>query len=73
MYINCKTNYSLRYGTFTTEGLVKAAVATGTTSLGLTNINATTDAWDFVLHCKKYGVKPRLGAEIRNGDKFLYL
>lgn len=73
MYINCKTNYSLRYGTFTTEGLVKAAVAMGTTSLVLTNINSTTDAWDFVLHCKKHGVKPILGAEIRNGDKFLYL
>lgn len=73
MYINCKTYYSLRYGTFSTEGLVKAGLAAGAAALVLTNINSTADAWDFVGHCRKNGIKPVLGAEIRNGDKFLYL
>ena len=73
MYLNCKTNYSFRYGTFFTEELVKAGVAIGATALALTNINATPDAWDFFLHCQKEGIKPVLGAEIRNGNKFLYI
>lgn len=45
----------------------------GATSLALTNINSTCDAWDFVQYCQKAGIKPILGAEIRNGDKLLYL
>lgn len=73
MYLNCKTYYSLRYGTFATDELVEAAVNVGATAMALTNINCTTDAWDFVLHCKKKGIKPILGAEIRNGDKLLYV
>jgi error-prone DNA polymerase len=73
MYLNCKTYYSLRYGTFATKELVETAVNVGATAVALTNINCTTDAWDFVLECKKQGIKPILGAEIRNGDKLLYL
>src|SRR5437870_2099489 len=73
MYLNCKTNYSFRYGTFFTEELVKAAAAIGITALGLTNIKSNCDAWDFVLHCHKEKIKPILGAEIRNGDKVLYV
>lgn len=73
MYLNCKTNFSLRYGTFSTEGLVKSAVAGGIASLALTNINSTADAWDFVKHCHAEKIKPILGAEIRNGDTLLYI
>ena len=47
MYINCKTWYSLQYGTFSTEGLVQAAGERGLTALGLTNINTTSDTWEF--------------------------
>src|SRR5437868_482160 len=73
MYLNCKTNYSFRYGTFFTEELVKAGVAIGATALALTNINATPDAWDFFLHCQKEGIKPILCAEISNGNIFFYI
>ena len=69
----CKTYFSLRYGTFATEELVKTGVSMGATSLLLTNINSTCDAWDFVLFCQQQGIKPILGAEIRNGDKLLYV
>ena len=73
MYLNCKTYFSLRYGTFNTEELVKAAVEMGIGTLALTNINNTSDAWDFYQHCGTYGIKPILGAEIRNGDNTCYI
>jgi DNA polymerase-3 subunit alpha len=73
MYINCKTYFSFRYGTFSTEQLVKQAADLGITALGLTNINNTCDIWDFAGFCQQYKIKPILGAEIRNGDELLYI
>lgn len=73
MYLNCKTYYSLRYGTMSTEELVQAAVQRGITSLALTNINTTSDTWEFVKLCKEAGIKPITGAEVRNADQLLYI
>src|SRR5215471_3915309 len=73
MYLNCKTNFSFRYGTFSCEELVKEGVVQGATSLALTNINGTPDTWDFVKRCNDAGIKPIAGAEIRNGNKLLYI
>lgn len=73
MYINCKTYYSFRYGTFSTEQLVLAAVEKGVSSLALTNINSTCDLWGFVRLCHQHHIKPVAGVEVRNGDTFLYL
>nr|WP_236252981.1 DNA polymerase III subunit alpha [Echinicola sp. 20G] len=42
-------------------------------ALALTNINSTADAWDFVDFCRNAGIKPILGAEIRNGQQLLYI
>jgi len=72
MYL-CKSYFSFNYGTFSTEELVKAGVEAGATTLTLTNINSTCDAWDFVQFCGDHGIKPILGAEIRNGNTLLYL
>ncbi|MBL0133792.1 MAG: PHP domain-containing protein, partial [Chitinophagaceae bacterium] len=73
MYLNCKTYFSFLYGTFSTKELVQAAVERGVTVLALTNINSTCDIWDFVQFCKEARIKPIAGAEIRNGDKLLYI
>ncbi|WP_153800669.1 PHP domain-containing protein [Foetidibacter luteolus] len=73
MYLNCKTNFSLRYGTFSTEQLVQAAVDAGATSLALTDINTTGNTWNFVKLCREKGIHPICGAEIRNGDKLCYI
>ncbi|GAC1421952.1 MAG: DNA polymerase III subunit alpha [Flavisolibacter sp.] len=73
MYINCKTFFSFRYGTYSTKGLVDAAVEKGITAMALTNINATCDAWDYVQFCKSAHIKPILGVEVRNQDQLLYL
>jgi len=73
MYLNCKTNFSFRYGTFTAEELVKAGVELGASSLALTNINSTCDTWDFVKLCIENGIKPIAGVEIRNDNQLLYI
>ncbi|PZX52563.1 DNA polymerase III subunit alpha [Algoriphagus chordae] len=72
MFITCKTWFSYRYGTFSTEALVNAAAERGLTSLGLTNINSTADIWDFVDFCREKKIKPLVGAEIHNADVFCY-
>ena len=73
MYLNCKTFYSFCYGTFSTSGLVEAAVEQGVSTLALTNINSTYDHWEFVKLCRDKHIKPALGVEIRNGNQFLYI
>ncbi|NNV57275.1 DNA polymerase III subunit alpha [Limnovirga soli] len=73
MYLNCKTYFSFRYGTFATEELVKAATQIGVTAMALTNINSTCDIWDFVQFCRQQGIKPITGAEIRNDGQLLYI
>lgn len=73
MYLNCKTWFSYRYGTYKTKNLVADAHAKGLKTLALTNINTTTDIWDFVRACNEAGIDPIAGTEIRNGDDPEYL
>ncbi|HVY75038.1 MAG TPA: DNA polymerase III subunit alpha [Puia sp.] len=73
MYLNCKTYFSFRYGTFSTEELVNAAARLGVRELALTNINNTCDIWDFVDRCQQQEIKPIAGTEIRNDNQLLYL
>ncbi|WP_057938852.1 DNA polymerase III subunit alpha [Algoriphagus resistens] len=73
MFINCKTWFSYRYGTFSTKELVETAADFGLPVLGLTNINSTADLWDFVDFCRGKNIKPIAGAEIRNGDELCYV
>lgn len=73
MFLNCKTYFSLRYGTISTRQLVTLAAHMGITSMALTNINGTCDMWDFVKYCQEEGIKPIAGVEIRNGEKLLYI
>lgn len=73
MYINCKTYFSFLYGTFSIEELVSAAAEKGVSALGLTNINSTYGAWDFVKLCREQGIKSIIGVEIRNDRELLYV
>jgi error-prone DNA polymerase len=72
MYL-CKTYFSFKYGTYSTKELVSGGIEAGATALALTNINSTCDAWDFVQYCREAGIRPIVGAEIRNGNKLLYI
>ncbi|ACU64273.1 DNA polymerase III subunit alpha [Chitinophaga pinensis] len=73
MYLNCKTFFSLRYGTIDTKELVKTARQMGITSLALTNINITSDTWNFVKECQDNGIKPIIGLECRNNHDLKYI
>ena len=73
MYLNCKTWFSLRYGTIKTEELVDMAEAQAVKSMAITNINSTADLWDFVDFCRQKNIKPVAGVEVRNDDSFLYI
>ena len=73
MYLNCKTYYSFRYGTISTAKLIATAIDKGISSLALTNINSTCDAWEFVKKAQEAAIKPIVGVEIRNDDKLLYI
>jgi DNA polymerase-3 subunit alpha len=73
MYLNCKTWFSYRYGTYKTKELIAQAKEMGIGELALTNINGNPDAWDFVHFCREAGIKPVLGCEIHNNNKFCYL
>jgi DNA polymerase III alpha subunit len=73
MYLNCKTYFSFKFGTYGTEELVKQAAQLGISQIALTNINNTCDAWDFVDFCQQNNIKPLVGSEIRNGNEFCYI
>ena len=73
MYLNCKTYFSFKYGTYNTEELVSKAADLGIPQLALTNINNMSDAWDFVDYCRQYQIKPILGVEIRNESELCYV
>jgi DNA polymerase-3 subunit alpha len=73
MYLNCKTYFSYRFGTFSTEDLVLQGMEAGTTALTLTNINNTSDWWDFYSYCTEHRIRPLLGVEIRNEDEVLFI
>jgi DNA polymerase-3 subunit alpha len=73
MYLNCKSFFSLRYGTIDTGELVQTARKMGITALALTNINITSDTWNFVRECQDNGIKPIIGLECRNGHDLKYI
>ena len=63
---------SLCYGTMPVQELVKRATDLGYKTLPLTDINTTMGAADFVTECQKQGLRPVMGAEVRNGNELLY-
>lgn len=73
MYLNCKTYFSFRYGTYKPEDLIKKAVDMGVSAMAITDINNTCAAWDFYDFCLKQNIRPILGAEIRNQDVMCYI
>ncbi|WP_418604437.1 DNA polymerase III subunit alpha [Hwangdonia sp.] len=69
MYLNCHSYYSLRYGTFSEIELLELAKENHISSLVLTDINNTSACLNFIQQSKKYGIKPIVGIDFRNGAK----
>jgi DNA-directed DNA polymerase III PolC len=72
MILNAHTFFSLRYGTLSPEKLVDTLVESGHTCFVLSDINNTSCAYAFIKACEQRGVRPVLGVEFRQGDRFLY-
>lgn len=73
MYLNCHTYHSLRYGTFSVQNLVQAAVEAGAETLCLTDINTMTAIYEFLKLCNSNGIKPVVGMEFRDEGELLYI
>ena len=73
MYLNCHSNYSLRYGTLPVDKLVDIGSKHSVEYLALTDINCTTGIFDFTKACRSVGIKPIAGVEFRKNEKLLYI
>lgn len=67
MFLNCHTYYSLRYGTMSPKELLNLVKSKGVDRFCLTDINSTTACLEVLRLAPKYGVKPILGVDFRNG------
>jgi len=68
---SCHTYYSLRYGTLSPDEIAATASSLGIDTLILTDINNTYAVFDFVKACRKHGIKPVIGVELRNDNRLL--
>ncbi|WP_439583933.1 DNA polymerase III subunit alpha [Dyadobacter bucti] len=67
MLLNCHSFFSLRYGTIPEEELLKMAKENGYRCIALTDINNTSGCLNFIRTAPKYGIKPIVGIDFRNG------
>lgn len=72
MHLNTHSYYSLRYGTFSVDKLVKAAKDRKVEAMAMTDINNSSGMIDFVKACHEQNIKPIGGIEIRDGDELLF-
>ncbi len=73
MLLNNHSYYSLRYGTFSVEELVRSAQSKGWKRLALTEINNSTSMADFVKACNKLDIIPAAGIEFRENHQLFYI
>ncbi len=73
MYLNCHSNYSLRYGTMNIDQLLELADRNQVSIIGLTDINTSIGIPEFVKKSKAQRIKPIAGIEFRNGDTLLFI
>ncbi len=66
MYLNTHTYYSYRYGTLSTENLLKEATLKGFNKFALTDINSTSACLDFIRLAPKHNIKPVVGIDFRD-------
>ena len=73
MYLNCRTYYSLKYGTLSPKELVELASKHGIDRLVLTDINNTSAAVEFFDLCISQNIAPILGIEFWEEGKHQYI
>jgi len=73
MYLNTHSYYSLRYGTFSPQKLLEQAKENGVKSFAITDINNTSACLAIVREAHKYGIKPIVGIDFRNGIEQVFV
>lgn len=69
MYLNTHSYFSFKYGIISTDVLLEEAQSRGISAFALTDINSTAGCMRFIRDASKYGVKPIVGVDFRNGTK----
>jgi DNA-directed DNA polymerase III PolC len=67
MLLNSHSFFSLRYGTIPEDELIKIGKENGYRCIALTDINNTSGCLNFIRTAPKYGIKPIVGIDFRNG------
>ena len=65
MHLHVHSYYSFLAGTLSVDRLIQAARAHGLSSLALTDTNNVTGVTEFYSACRKNGIKPIIGADLR--------
>ncbi len=73
MLTNCHSYYSFKYGTISTEDLIKVLTHHGYTTFALTDINNTAASIDFVRLAAQHNIRPVVGVDFRNGTQQQYV
>ena len=73
MYLNAHSYYSFKYGTMSPAQLLEETRQSGVSTMALTDINSTAGCLEFVRESPKYGVRPALGVDFRNGVQQLFV
>ncbi len=67
MYLNTHSYYSLRYGALSPVTLLELAQQNELSHMALTDINTTSACIEFIREAPKYGIRPVVGVDFRNG------
>jgi len=73
MYLNTHSYYSLRYGTLSEKEILSLAASQGCKTIALTDINNTSACINFIRLAPKYGIKPVIGIDVRNGADICFI
>jgi DNA polymerase-3 subunit alpha len=68
MFINCHSQYSLRYGALTINKIVDTAISNKIEYIALTDINSTSGIVTYIKYAKSKGLKPIIGVDFRNNS-----
>jgi len=73
MYLNNHSYYSFKYGTMSPSQLLEEAQIRGILTMALTDINSTAGCLEFVRESSRYGIRPVLGVDFRNGIQQMFV
>lgn len=73
MLLNCHSYYSLRYGCLSMEEVAKTCEALGHQQVAITDINNTSEVFQFIKLAERHSIHPIVGIDFRNGIQQQYI